>query len=144
MKVSLVDFAEQEDEIRLVRDRVFGEEQGVPNSINWDGYDGRCQHVVVRDGDGKVIGTGRLAPCGKIGRLSVLKKFRGRGVGGKLLTRLLSVARASQLPEVFLHAQANAVGFYKGEGFEVAGSPFFEAGIKHLRMSKSLKNNEDE
>ena len=144
MKVSLVDFAEEEDEIRSVRDRVFGEEQGVPNNINWDGHDERCQHVVVRAGDGRVIGTGRLAPCGKIGRLSVLKKFRGRGVGGKLLTRLLAVARASQLPEVFLHAQVNAVGFYEEKGFEVAGSPFVEAGIKHLRMSKCFKNNGDE
>lgn len=144
MEVSLVDFVEEEAGIRAVRDRVFGEEQGVPNSINWDGNDGLCQHVIVRDKDDKVVGTGRLAPCGKIGRLSVLKKFRGQGVGLKLLRRLLSVARESQLSEVYLHAQAKAVGFYEGEGFEIAGTPFFEAGMEHLQMSKSLEKNKDE
>ena len=144
VEVYLVDFVQEEAGIRAVRDRVFGEEQGVPKSINWDGNDGLCQHVIVRDGDGRVVGTGRLAPCGKIGRLSVLRKFRGRGVGLKLLGRLLSAARDAQLSEVYLHAQTEAVGFYELEGFEVSGTPFFEAGIEHLRMSRNLEKNEDE
>lgn len=139
MKVFLIKFVEAEAEIRAVRNQVFGEEQEVPESINWDGRDGECLHVVVRDGDERVIGTGRLAPCGKIGRLAVLRSNRGKGVGGKVLGRLLSAARDSQLLEVFLHAQTTAIGFYEQQGFEVEGSSFFEAGIEHFRMSRILQ-----
>ncbi|MBQ96729.1 MAG: GNAT family N-acetyltransferase [Roseibacillus sp.] len=139
VNVFLVDFVEAEAEIRAVRDRVFGEEQGVPEKINWDGHDGKCLHVIVRDTNQKVIGTGRLAPCGKIGRLAVMRSCRGRGVGGEVLARLLCAARDSQLSEVFLHAQTAAIGFYERQGFEAAGSPFNEAGIEHFRMARSLQ-----
>ena len=47
VRVVLVSFAEAEQEIRAVRDKVFGEEQEVPASINWDGCDADCRHVVV-------------------------------------------------------------------------------------------------
>ena len=138
VRVVLVSFAEAEQEIRAVRDKVFGEEQEVPASINWDGCDADCRHVVVWNRPDVVIATGRIAPDGKIGRLSVLRRFRREGVGRKMLNKLILAAGELRLSEVFLHAQKGAVGFYEREGFESIGPIFLEAGIEHVRMSRNL------
>jgi predicted GNAT family N-acyltransferase len=37
---------------------------------------------------------------------------------------------------VILHAQWTAISFYKACGFEETNGPFFEAGIKHIKMVK--------
>ena len=37
-------------------------------------------------------------------------------------------------PEVMLHAQVSAVGFYERAGFQAHGERFEEAGIGHLAM----------
>ena len=66
MTIALVEFSEAEIEIRAVRDTVFGDEQNVPQEINWDGNDEECLHVLARGRRGKVVATGRLAPDGKI------------------------------------------------------------------------------
>ncbi|MCK5593546.1 GNAT family N-acetyltransferase [Candidatus Bathyarchaeota archaeon] len=40
--------------------------------------------------------------------------------------------------EVVLHAQYSVVAFYKSCGFEELGLPFWEVGIKHIKMQKRL------
>ena len=82
MTIALVEFSEAEIEIRAVRDTVFGDEQNVPQEINWDGNDEECLHVLARGKRGKVVATGRLAPDGKIGRLAVLRRRVPRRVCG--------------------------------------------------------------
>ncbi len=63
------------------------------------------------------IGTGRLTPQRTIGRMAVLAEWRGRGVGDALLMRLIALAKAKAWPEVSLHAQVSAIGFYRKHGF---------------------------
>ena len=53
----------------------------------------------------KPIGTGRLLPDGQIGRMAVLKDWRGLGVGTAMLKMLLRQACAKGLKNVFLNAQ---------------------------------------
>jgi predicted GNAT family N-acyltransferase len=119
-----------------VRETVFVHEQQVPVEMEWDGYDAPSRHVIARDSHGLPIGTGRLLPDGHIGRMAVLPDWRHHDVGSALFERLLQLAVACRMPQVVLHAQTHAAGFYSRYGFEVEGVEFFEVGIPHVRMTR--------
>lgn len=120
--------------LRSVREAVFVHEQGVPLALEWDELDPASHHVIARDDAGHAIGTGRLTPTRAIGRMAVLPQWRGRGVGEALLAALVGQARTLGWPEVTLHAQATAIGFYARAGFLPVGGRFQEAGIEHQGM----------
>ena len=129
-----VDFAD----LRAVREPVFVVEQQVPIEEEWDELDPQCRHVIARDAANRPIGTGRLTPERKIGRMAVLPEWRGKGVGDALMEALMDEARALGWPEVSLNAQTHAIPFYARHGFEVFGEEFMEAGIPHRKMRKAL------
>lgn len=136
--VDLVDYATAFADLRAVRDPVFVGEQRVPREIELDALDAACTHALARDAHGRAIGTGRLAPNGRIGRMAVLPDWRGRGVGRALLRRLVQAAVDAGLPELVLHAQVDAEPFYAAEGFLPEGERFEEAGIVHQTMRRRL------
>lgn len=127
---------------RAVREDVFIVEQNVPRELEWDEWDERSDHAIALDGSENAIGTARLLPDGRIGRMAVLRPWRRQGVGAGLLDALLQLARSRGMAEVALHAQTHAEGFYRRFGFLVAGEEFMEAGIPHLPMSLSLSGPE--
>ncbi len=110
----------------------------MPRELEWDEWDERSEHAVARDSKGRAIGTARLLPDGRIGRMAVLVEWRRRGVGAALLEALLALARERSLPRVTLHAQTRAAGFYRRFGFNERGGEFLEAGIAHLEMMLEL------
>lgn len=125
-------------DLRAVRTEVFVVEQEVPEDEEWDELDAQSQHVVARDADDRPIGTGRLTPHGKIGRMAVLRDWRGRGVGEALLRVLLEQARARHLTRIEIHAQTHAMAFYERAGFVAYGEEFDECGIMHRHMRIDL------
>ena len=129
-----VDFAD----LRAVREPVFVVEQQVPIEEEWDDLDPQCRHVIARDAANRPIGTGRLTPERKIGRMAVLAEWRGKGVGDALMEALMDEARALGWPEISLNSQTHAMPFYARHGFEVFGDEFMEAGIPHRKMRKAL------
>lgn len=133
-RVDTVDYETALPDLRTVRETVFVQEQRVPLELEWDALDPRCVHVLARDAAGHPIGTGRLTPEHKIGRMAVLAPWRGRGVGDALLVALLSAARDRGWREVSLHAQVPAQDFYARHGFLPLGERFQEAGIDHQAM----------
>jgi predicted GNAT family N-acyltransferase len=137
-RVEPADYTVDFKDLRAVREPVFVEEQRVPLELEWDELDPKCHHVIARDDAHRPIGTGRLTPEHKIGRMAVLKEWRGRGVGEALLRALVERARELGLPEVSLHAQVDAIGFYEKFGFEGYGERFEEAGIQHQSMKLAL------
>ena len=138
IQVDVVDYATALAELRAVRETVFVQEQGVPVDLEIDPLDPLCHHVLARDDNGHPIGTGRLTPERRIGRMAVLAAHRGKGVGDALLQALLEQARAHRWPSVSLHAQAEAIPFYIRHGFLPRGPRFEEAGIVHQDMHRSL------
>lgn len=126
------------ESLQSVRETVFVLEQHVPPDLERDDDDDRCVHVLARALDGTPVGTGRITPEGRIGRMAVLHDWRGRGVGTALLTTLLDHARTRRLDSVFLHAQHEAMPLYLRHGFEPEGAEFEEAGIKHIVMRRRL------
>lgn len=137
-RVEAIDYAGGVDDLRAVREPVFVQEQQVPIELEWDELDPVCVHVIARDAAGKPIGTGRLTPEHKIGRMAVLPEWRGRGVGDALLLALIEEAAQRRWPELRLHSQASAVGFYVKHGFVPYGDRFMEAGIEHQSMRRQI------
>ncbi len=136
--VEPIDYASGIDDLRAVRETVFVVEQQVPIEEEWDDLDPLCEHVVARDRDGAPIGTGRLTPERKIGRMAVLRDWRGAGVGDALMHALLRAARARGWDSVALNAQVSAQAFYARHGFAPFGERFMEAGIEHQAMRRRL------
>ena len=136
--VRLVDWADDGDGLRAVRRAVFIEEQAIPEDMEWDRQDAVYSHVVAEDARGNPIGCGRLLPDGHIGRMAVLRDWRGRGVGAALLVHLMDLARSRGLERAILEAQTRAMPFYVRHGFAATGDEYLEAGIPHRRMTRTL------
>jgi predicted GNAT family N-acyltransferase len=120
--------------LRAIREAVFIHEQGIPPELEWDETDASCIHVLAVDSAGKPIGTARLLRDGSVGRMAVLKDWRGKGIGSALVHLLLWEARDRQIKQIGLNAQTHAVGFYLKFGFQTVGEEFLDAAIPHVRM----------
>lgn len=120
-----------------VREKVFVEEQNVPRLEEYDVYEDSSHHYLA---------TYEGVPCGaarwrttdkgvKMERFAVLKEFRGRGVGSKILEEALADVRdAHPGKPIYLHAQVTALPFYQRHGFSARGEMFSECAIDHFKM----------
>lgn len=116
-----------------IRNKVFTEEQGIAEDLVFDDSDDTATHFLVTN-EYIALGCGRLLPDGKIGRMAVLPEHRGQGLGRAMLDGIVEHARRSGYRRLYLHAQAQAAGFYEAAGFQPVGEPFEEAGIPHSAM----------
>lgn len=136
--VETADYAVRHALLHGVRHAVFVGEQQVPAGLEIDDLDPLSHHVVALDADGHAIGTGRLTPQRRIGRMAVLSGWRGHGVGEALLRALVAEAARRGWDEVSLHAQVHARDFYARNGFLPEGAEFEEAGIVHQTMRRRM------
>ena len=91
----------EEDRAPAMRSRftVFVDEQNVPPELEPDEYDADALHLLAVDpATGEAIGTARIVDKGngvaKIGRVAILKEWRGRGIGDLLMRATLDASRA--------------------------------------------------
>ncbi len=134
ISVILAPFKEYEKKIFSIRNEVFVIGQNVPPELEWDGLDSDCTHVLAET-DGEFTGTGRIImDDGHIGRVAVLEKFRGMGVGSAIMNKLIQLGREHGLTRFWLGSQLTAVPFYKTLGFTPYGDEFMDAGIPHIHM----------
>ena len=136
--IRLCNWDQARPEARRIRELVFVREQGVPLELELDEHDAHCDHALAYAADGAAVGTGRLLPDGHIGRMAVLKEWRGQDVGALLLQTLVTHARARGHVRVRLNAQTYAAGFYRRYGFAISGPEFMDAGIPHVPMHRDL------
>lgn len=136
--IQLLEWEQARPRAMLIRELVFVHEQGVPMEIELDEFDSLSEHAIAISRAGEVVGTGRLLPDGHIGRMAVLKAWRGKGVGALLLAALVRRAIERGFGAVMLNAQIHAKAFYEKAGFTVQGEPFMEAGIPHVSMRRVL------
>ena len=143
-RIDDVAFEDAADALLAVRETVFVLEQNVPLEEERDALDPQCRHVVARDQGGAAIGTGRLVPPrdrdapARIGRMAVLREWRGAGVGDAMLEALLRQAREQGWNDIALNAQVSAQSFYARHGFVPVGERFVEAGIGHQAMRRRI------
>ena len=124
-------------ELKQIRTSVFIEEQHVPAELEWDEFDEQSIHFLALL-DNKPVATARLKPDGQIGRMAVIKNYRSKGIGTELLKTVLLQAQKNDYNMVYLHAQKQAIKFYKQFNFINNGAEFMDAGIKHRAMYKLL------
>ena len=132
------DWHQDGDLLRAIRQRVFIEEQQVPESLEWDAEDREAQHFLAINGKGDAVGCARLLPKGYCGRMAVLAPWRYQGIGRALLAAVIAAAKVRGLSSIELSAQRQAIGFYKRFGFQTIGDEYLEAGIVHVAMQKKL------
>lgn len=137
--VNLVNWQNEADSLRSIRETVFMKEQNVPEELEWDEFDAISQHVLALDDCRQPIGAARLLPDGRIGRMAVLKEWRGKGVGRAMLKKLLQELIRQDATQAMLNAQTSVIGFYEKFGFRIEGEVFNEAGIPHIKMVLILK-----
>ncbi|PWV83120.1 GNAT family N-acetyltransferase [Halomonas sp. A11-A] len=123
-----------------IRRMVFIEEQRVPLEEEWDGRDPECRHFLALL-EGLPVGTARLLPDAHIGRVAVLARARGSGIGAALMAAAIEAARRDGHPAVELAAQTHALAFYARLGFTPFGDEFLDAGILHRNMRLPLADS---
>jgi predicted GNAT family N-acyltransferase len=136
-RIELMDWQRARSLAAPIRFEVFVREQRVPAEIELDEHDAVSVHAIAFDGE-QAIGTGRLLPDGHIGRMAVVRQWRGRGIGSLILEKLVQAARERGDANIALSAQVHAAAFYRAHGFEPVGEVYQEAGIDHQAMVRAL------
>jgi predicted GNAT family N-acyltransferase len=138
--ISRIDFTENAEEVRLIRRRVFIEEQRVPESEEWDEFDLHPEtvHLLAQTASGSSAAYLRVVFLPddqvKITRLAVYKAFRKKGIAHLLLKHAIKRALKNRPRSIFLNAQIDAISLYEKLGFVQEGVDFMEAGILHKKM----------
>ena len=122
---------------RMLRRKVFIEEQGVSEADEIDDKDDDAIHLLATV-DGLPMGSARLllmGQTGKIGRVCVLPAARGTGLGAALMRAAVGeLRRQPGITQAKLGAQTHALGFYERLGFTAQGPIYDDAGIPHRDM----------
>ena len=133
----ICDYESNTEDICAIRYEVFVEEQNVPEELEIDGLDNEAKHVLAFVNE-VPVGTGRILSDGHIGRVAVLEKHRGLGIGKLIMKELVKCAQDMNLEKVWLSSQWHAHSFYLDLGFFCVGEIYEEAGINHIKMFRSL------
>ncbi len=123
-----------------IRKKVFMAEQGFKNEF--DQYESNATHFVGYV-DGAAVGTSRVhfAPefsAFKIGRIAVVKEFRGRHIGEAMVKAAEAWLKDRGESKAVILAQVQAAGFYEKLGYKKTDYTCMEEHCPHILMTKSL------
>lgn len=124
---------ELQNDAKLIREQVFIQEQQIAVEDEWDGEDTVSLHFVVYDQD-QPIATARLLQNNSVGRVAVLRSYRGVGIGKLLMERIIQQAKHEQRKFLKLSSQVHAIQFYAALDFKVEGEQYLDCGIPHIDM----------
>lgn len=74
----------------------------------------------------------------KLRQMAVRTECQGQGLGRSIMLKTEAVLAGRGCQHAWLHARAEAVGFYSRLGYTADGPEFLELGIRHLKMRKQL------
>lgn len=134
MKIVSGTWQELSASAQVIRAAVFIQEQNIAEADEWDELDAVSIHFIVWL-NGQAVATARLLQNNRIGRVAVLKEYRGLGLGNQLMQALIALAKAQNRSFVKLSSQVHAIGFYQALGFVVEGGKYLDCGIPHIDMS---------
>ena len=122
-----------QQDAKLIRTQVFICEQGITEADEWDDQDMISDHFVVYDQD-QPIATARLLQNNSVGRVAVLKAYRGQGIGRMIMLEIIRQAHQQDRKFLHLSSQVHAISFYEKLGFSIQGDAYDECGIPHIKM----------
>ena len=126
------------DEAKEIRIKVFVEEQGFKQEF--DELDSICTHLVTFDNDNPCA-TVRFYEQNSvyyIGRLAVLKEYRSKHLGAKIVNEAERLIKAKGGKEIRLHSQVQAMPFYQKQGYIPFGEQDFDEDCPHQWMKKEI------
>jgi len=131
-------WTELQTQLVEIRTQVFIEEQHVPIEIEWDDEDQDAIHLLVIDHQQRPIACARILKKGRVGRMAVLKGYRGAGLGHALLNKAIEICRRLHMPKISISSQTHAIKFYETAGFVVTSEAYIDANIWHKDMTLML------
>ncbi len=142
------------DDVVLIRTVVFVDEQDFKEEF--DDIDNKCTFLVMYDED-KPVAMCRYFPESLkhsevaqnaddvyvIGRIAVMKEYRGNGLGSVMVEEAEKHVRALGVKVVVLSAQTRAREFYEKLGYVGEGDVYYEEWCEHILMRKKLNIYQD-
>jgi predicted GNAT family N-acyltransferase len=124
-----------------IRSAVYVEEQVCPFGEEFDGNDFSGTHLLAMIGD-EPAGCLRIryfADFAKLERVAVLRRFRLRGVGKKLVAAASELCRAKGYRRLYAHARRAILPFWVEQGFEeMGGLPFAFSDHEYVEITREL------
>lgn len=125
---------------KQIRETVFLKEQGFEEE--YDDMDECAVHFVAYE-EKTAVGTCRVfwndeVDSYVIGRLAVLKEYRGRKIGAYLVKEAEKYVKSKEATQLQLHAQCIAVNFYNRLGYSEYGEIEYEEHCPHIWMRKEI------
>jgi predicted GNAT family N-acyltransferase len=139
MEQRIVKGIENAPEARLIRQAVFVDEQGFKNEF--DDIDSTAYHGILTE-NGSPVAVGRLFTENgdyHIGRIAVMKPYRGKGLGREIVSLLESKISELGGGTAVLSAQIRVKGFYEAMGYTAYGDEYFDEYCPHISMKKIIK-----
>jgi predicted GNAT family N-acyltransferase len=128
------------EEARQIRNEVFVKEQGFVGEF--DEIDNIARHIVIYEKK-QPISTCRIYLNIKkqsfvIGRIAVVKEWRGKNIGTIMLDVAEDNIRRDGGKSVILSAQVRVGGFYEKQGYKKQGMVYLDEDCSHIWMKKNL------
>lgn len=139
MNIKIYD--ELSEAAKTIREEVFMREQGFQNEF--DTIDDIAKHIVFFAEGDRPIATCRVFQDEELdfyvlGRLAVIKEFRGQNVGAQMIEEAEKCVRKMGGSELALHAQCRVSKFYQKLGYAEYGEVEDDEGCPHIWMRKQL------
>ncbi len=113
----LANWRNDADSIRAVREQVLREELGLDWLFGDEAAEADAFHVLACDAAGRDVGVARMQRDGRIDYIAVLRPWRRVTVGGAILSYLVHIAQAQDIPAVWSEVPAAAERFFTKNGF---------------------------
>jgi len=137
LKIEIVKWLDGLSQLKNIREKVFIQEQKVTPQLEWDDMDEKAIHFLVFN-DKAAIACARpivIKDHMQLGRMALLKEYRGQGIGSALIEKAMTTAKLNQLSAIYISAQCHAIDFYKKFGFEVTSEIYLDGEIPHRDMT---------
>lgn len=139
-KMIIKDYNYLPEEAKKIRSEVFVKEQGFYDE--YDEFDDIAKHMVMYSNE-EPISTCRIYYNSEkesyiIGRVAVLKEWRGKNIGRRILNAAEEYIRKNGGKSVMLSGQVRVAGFYEKLGYIKQGETYLDEGCPHIWMKKNL------
>ena len=139
-------YAALPEDAKRLRLHVFVDEQKFYEEI--DETDERATHLLMYDGD-KAVAVCRFFYSEEkgaymIGRVAVLKEYRGQNLGRQLMLHAEQLIREQGGTQSAVSAQCRVSGFYESLGYEKRGEVYLDEYCPHILMVKDLGSRAEE
>jgi predicted GNAT family N-acyltransferase len=131
--IQQVTWKKAESALRAVRTPVFIDEQFVTPEFEWDEIDANAVHLLA-EFEHQPVACLRIINYQKIGRMAVLKHWRGKGLGFALLKEAINICKKNGSKSIHLSAQTHAIDFYQKAGFKQISGEYCDVQIPHVDL----------